>query len=223
MGPLDNARDVRNHKGLMISERDDPQMGNQGCERIIGNLGASCGNSGDQGGFSHVGVSNKTHIGHQFQLELYPARFTRAAGFRMAGRLVGGGGETSVSPSAAPAAGSYKDFSLAGKILKDLSTFSIPDEGTERNGEKEVRRAAPFLVFSFSVLASFGVILLLVAKVKKSGNLIGGPYNHVPAFSTVTTVGSAPGNVFFTAKTEAAVSSISSFDENFCFIDKFDR
>jgi hypothetical protein len=93
----------------------------------------------------------------------------------MAGRLVGRGGETSVPPSSPPAAGSDKDFSLAGKILEDLSIFSIPDEGAERNGEKEVRRPPPFLVFSFSVLASFGVIKLLVAKVKKSGNLIGGP------------------------------------------------
>jgi hypothetical protein len=30
------------------------------------------------------------------------------------------------------------------------------------------------------------------------------------------------GNKFFTAKTAAAFSSISAFDEDFCFIDKFD-
>jgi hypothetical protein len=30
------------------------------------------------------------------------------------------------------------------------------------------------------------------------------------------------GNKFFTAKTAAAFSSISAFDEDFCLIDKFD-
>ncbi len=84
-------------------------------------------------------------------------------------------------------------------------------------------RAAAFLIFAFAVLTSFGVVMLLVTKIEKRGKLAVGLQDYVPALSSVAAVGPAPGNVFFTPKAEAAVSSVSRFDEDFRFIDKFDR
>ena len=101
--------------------------------------------------------------------------------------------------------------------------FGIPDDGPQRNGNDEIWRAAAFLILAFAVLAPFGVVMLLVTKVEKRGKLAIGLQDHVPALSSIAAVGPAPGNVFFTAKAQAAVSSVSRFDEDFRFIDKFDR
>jgi hypothetical protein len=73
------------------------------------------------------------------------------------------------------------------------------------------------------VLTSFGVVMLLVTKIEKRGKLAVGLQDHVPALPPVATVRPSPGNVFFTAKAEATVSSVSSFEEDFRFIDKSDR
>jgi hypothetical protein len=94
---------------------------------------------------------------------------------------------------------------------------------SDLNGKDEVWRAAAFLIFTFAVLTSFGVVMLLVTKIEKRGKLDVGLDDHVPALPPVATVRPSPGNVFFTAKTEAAFPSVSGFDEDFRFIDKFDR
>lgn len=47
--------------------------------------------------------------------------------------------------------------------------------------------------------------------------------NHVPALSPVAAVGSSTGNVFFATKAKTPVSSVSAFDEDFGFIDEFNR
>lgn len=73
------------------------------------------------------------------------------------------------------------------------------------------------------MLASFGAVFLAVTKVEESGELGVGLQKYVPAFSPVAAVGTSPGNVLFTAKTDAALSSIAGLDENFGFIDELDR
>jgi hypothetical protein len=115
-----------------------------------------------------------------------------------------------------------KGLTLTGEIFEDLSAFAIPDNGTQRDRQDKVWRTASFLVFAFPVLTSFGVVMLLVAKIEKCGKLAVGLQDHVPAFPPVAAIGPASGNVFFTPKAEAAVSSVSRFDEDFRFIDKFD-
>jgi len=64
--------------------------------------------------------------------------------------------------------------------------------------------------------------MLLISKIQKGCKLAVGPQNHIPALSPVAAVGASAGNVFFAAKADAAVSSVSPFDEDFYFIDKFD-
>ncbi|HXZ36400.1 MAG TPA: hypothetical protein VEL68_10305 [Thermodesulfobacteriota bacterium] len=53
--------------------------------------------------------------------------------------------------------------------------------------------------------------------------MVVGLQNHIPAFSPIAAIGTSAGNVFFTAKADAAVSSIAGLDENFGFIDELDR
>ena len=73
------------------------------------------------------------------------------------------------------------------------------------------------------MLASFGVVKLLVAKIEQGCDLAIRLKDHVSALSPVATVGSSTGYKFFTAKANAPVTSVSGFDEDFRFINKFDR
>ncbi len=198
-------------------------MGTRVVKGIIGNFGADGRNLGNEGGFSRIGVADNAHIGHQFQFQAEPSGFPRLAGFGVAGSLMGRGGKTGIAPSPQPSPGDNKGFSLFGKIVEDFSACGIADDCSYRNGKDEVGGAAPFLIFSFSVLASFGVVMLLVAKIEERGDLAIGLQDHVSAFSPVAAVGSSTGDIFFTAKAKATVSSVSSFDEDFRFINKFDR
>jgi hypothetical protein len=136
---------------------------------------------------------------------------------------MGGGGETSVSPPSPPSAGHDEGFSILSEILEEVSAVGIPDDRAHGNRKDEVRRATPFLILASSVLTSFGVVMLLVPKIEKRGKLDVSLDDHVPALPPVAAVRPSPGNIFFTAKTEAAFPSVSGFDEDFRFIDKFDR
>jgi hypothetical protein len=65
--------------------------------------------------------------------------------------------------------------------------------------------------------------MLVVTKIEEGGELVVGLQKHIPAFSPVAAVGASAGNVLFTAKADAAVSSIAGLDEDFGFIDELDR
>ncbi len=118
---------------------------------------------------------------------------------------------------------SDKSFSLPGEVFEDLFSFRIPDNCAQRNRHDKVGSAPSYLVFPSSVLTSFGLVVLLVVKIKKGGELAVRSEDHVPPLSPVAAIGASPGNVFFTAKADTPVSSVSGLDEDFGFIDKFDR
>jgi hypothetical protein len=92
-----------------------------------------------------------------------------------------------------------------------------------RNREDEVRGAPPYLIFSFSVLSSFGAVFLVVTKIEEGGELAVGLQDYIPALSPVAAVGAAAGDKLLTAKTDTTVPSVSSLDEDFYFIDELDR
>ena len=100
--------------------------------------------------------------------------------------------------------------------------MGVPDQGSHGDGNEKIGGTPPFFVFPFAVLSSFPGIMLLVAKIEKGRKLPIGPQDYVPAFSPVAAVGASAGNKLFAAKADAAVSSISPFDEDFCLIDEFD-
>jgi hydrogenase-4 membrane subunit HyfE len=127
-------------------------------------------------------------------------------------------------PSTALSAPGYDEgLVLPGQVFELLPTLPVPNDRSAGDGKKEIRSAAPLLVLPFSVLASFGVVLLAVPKIEEGGELPVGLQKHVPAFSPVAAVGTSAGNVLFMAKTDAAVSSIAALDEDFGFIDELNR
>ena len=223
VGSLDDPGDVGNDEGEVVAPGNHPQIRDQGGERIISDFGSYCGDLGNQSGFTRVGKPDDSHVGHEFQFQENPSGFPGLAGFGAAWGLMDGSGEPGVAPTSLPASGYDKSLVFPGQVLEFLSTLPVPDDRAPRDGKKEVLCAAALLIFSLSVLTSFGVVMLAVTKIEEGGKLAVGLQNYVPAFSPVAAVGTSAGNILFAAKTDAAVSSIAGLDEDFYFIDELDR
>jgi hypothetical protein len=67
--------------------------------------------------------------------------------------------------------GHDKVLSISDEIFYKFSALGIPDGRAQRNRQDEVWRAAPFLILTFSVLTSLGVVMLLVTEIEKRGKL----------------------------------------------------
>ena len=86
--------------------------------------------------------------------------------------------------------------------------MGIKDQGPQRNRDDEVRSTPSYLVLALSMLASFGVILLLVAKINERRELGVALEDHISALSPIASIRPSPGDKLLTAKTKAAVSPI---------------
>jgi len=223
MGSFDDSGDIRHDEGALVAERDDSQVGDESGEGVIRYFGPYRGNPGNQGGLTGIGVPDDSHIGHEFQFQTDVAEFSGLAGLGMAGSLVGGGGKPGISPASQPSPGKDESLGFPGQVLEYFSRFRVAHDCPPGHRKNEVRSAPPFLIFSFSVLASFGVIMLEVTKIEEGGELAVGFQNHVPALTPVAAVGTPAGNKLFTAKADTTFSSITGLDEDFHFIDELDR
>ena len=87
-----------------VADLDDAEVGLEGGEGVVGDLGLGGGEARDEGGFADVGVADEAGVGEQAELEAVVALFAGAAEFVLARGLVGGGGEVLVAASAASAA-----------------------------------------------------------------------------------------------------------------------
>jgi hypothetical protein len=136
---------------------------------------------------------------------------------------MGGSGKAGIPPASHSPFGGDEYLPLPGQILENVSRISVPHHGSVRNREDKVGSASPYLIFSFSVLSSFGVVFLVVAKIEEGGELAVGFQDYIPAVSPVASVGATAGNKLFTAKTDTTVPSVPGLDEDFHFIDELDR
>ena len=98
--PLNEAGDVGQNHTAIVVQLHHSQVGSQGGERIVGDLGASGADRGKQGRFTGVGDANDAHVGNELEFQCEPAF---RAGFAALGNpwgLVGAGGKTGVAPAA---------------------------------------------------------------------------------------------------------------------------
>ena len=58
---LHQTGNVRQHEAV-LALLDDAEVGLQGGEVVVGNLGTGVGGDGEQGGFAHIGEAHKAHI-----------------------------------------------------------------------------------------------------------------------------------------------------------------
>ena len=135
---FDEAGEVGDGEGLGVGEfadLDDAEVGLEGGEGVVGDLGFGGGEARDEGGFADVGVADEAGVGEETEFEAVVALFAGAAEFVLAGGLVGGGGEVLVAASAASAAGDDDGLVGVGEVVDELAGVVVVEEGADGDFE----------------------------------------------------------------------------------------
>ncbi len=104
---FDEAGEVGDGEGLgvgVLADLDDAEVGFEGGEGVVGDLGPGGGEARDECRLADVGVADEAGVGEETEFEAVGALFAGAAEFVLARGLVGAGGEVLVAASAASAA-----------------------------------------------------------------------------------------------------------------------
>ena len=136
-GALDDTGDIGHDEGDALLHIHHAQIGEQGGEVVVGDLGLGPADHAEQGGLAHVGKAHQPHVGQQLQLQHNLPALTGQAGLGEAGDLAGGGGKVLVAPSA-PAAPAQDKGGLVRHIPDDLAGGGIPDDGATGHLEEQV-------------------------------------------------------------------------------------
>src|SRR5438445_13895484 len=108
MCAFDEAGEVGYGVGLgvgVVADLDYAEVGFEGGEGVVGDLGLGGGEAGDERGFADIGVADEAGVGEEAELEAVGALFAGAAELVFARGLVGAGGEVLVAATAASAFG----------------------------------------------------------------------------------------------------------------------
>ena len=99
-GALDNAGDVGHNEADTLVHIYHAQIGIEGGEVIVGDLGMGLADHAQERGLAHVGEANQTHVGQELQLQKHVQTLAGQARLGEAGHLAGRGGEMLVAPAA---------------------------------------------------------------------------------------------------------------------------
>ena len=223
VGAFDEAGHVGDGEAEVVgwvADLDDAEVGFEGGEGVVGDLGAGGGEAADEGGFADVGEADEAGVGEEAELEAEGAFFAGAAEFVLAGGLVGGGGEVLVAAAAAAAAGDDDFFVGVGEVVDELAGGFVVDDGADGHVEGGVFAGVAAHVGAEAVAAALGFPLGVVAEVDEGVVGERAAHKDVAAVAAVAAGGTAAGNEFFAAKGHGAVAAVAGLDTDASFIDK---
>ena len=218
-GPLDDAGDIRHDEADAVLHVDHPQVGVEGGEMVVGNLGVGPADHAEKGGFAHVGEAHQTYVRQKLQLQHHLEALAGQAALGEAGGLAGGGGEVGVAPAAfaAPA----KDEGLVpGHVLDDLARLQVPDQSAPGDPDGEGLAVLTGLAFALAVGAVFRHVFALIAEIHEGGQVVVHLQDDMAARAAVSAVGAARGHVFLPVEGHGAVAAVARLDGDSCFIDE---
>ena len=135
--PLDDAGDVGQDEGDTLLHIHHAQIGKQGGEMVVGDLGPGLAHHREEGGLAHIGEAHQAHVGQQLELQNHLPLLAGQARLGEAGHLPGGGGEVHIAP-AAPAALAEDIGLAAAHVLNDLIGFGVPHQRAPGDADHQI-------------------------------------------------------------------------------------
>ncbi len=216
---LDQAGDVGQHE-IAVIDHHHAQVGTQGGEGIVGDLGLGAADHRQQGGFAGVGHADDAHVGDQLELQAQPQFLARLALLGHARRLVGGALEGRVAAAAAAAAHDNRLLAVGDQIGDQLVAVAQIDDGAGRHGDDAVLAGPALLVGAAAVAAALRLEMHLVLKGQQRVEAFVGAQDHVAALAAVAAGRTAVRDVFLAAKGDEAVAAVTTFHIDGCFVEK---
>src|SRR5260370_41861097 len=196
---------------------DNPEIGLQRGEWIVGNFGARRRDHGNQSGFARVGVADQPDIRQEFQFEAKMALFTGESVLMFARGLMPGLGKVLIAASAASAVGDEDALARRGEV-SDGSALIVKHQRADRNLQNHVLSGVAGAVGAFSVGAAIGLEFAVVAVAQQRVVVLLGFPVDVAAIAAVASGGAAARNIFLAPQGHAAGTPIAGLHEYFCFI-----
>ena len=156
VGTFYDAWNVGHREGLSSAIGNDPQLGDQCGERVVGNLGPCGGNGGQERGFAGVRQSYQSDIGQYLQFEYEPALLCGLPEGEFPWRPVGRRLEVVISEASLPSLTEDPLFPVPVEFEQDLSRFGILDYRADRNVHIDIRPVLSVPGVPAAVLAVFG-------------------------------------------------------------------
>jgi hypothetical protein len=69
--------------------------------------------------------------------------------------------------------------------------------------------------------ATLGLKMLLVTKINQGVEAIDAFDNNITTTSTIAAIGATEGDIFLATESDTAIPTVTAFNENFCFVEKF--
>ena len=207
-GALDDAGDVRHDEADTLVHVHHAQIGVEGGEVVVGDLGVGLAHHAQKRGFAHVGEAHQPHVGQQLQLQHHVVGLAGQARLGKAGHLAGGGGEMLVAPAAA-AAPAQDEGLIVGHILNDLVGLGVTHQRAPGYPDGQALAVLAGLAAALAVHTVGGHVFALVAEVHQGGHIVVHLQDDGAAVAAVAAVGTACRYVFLTVKGNGTVAAVT--------------
>jgi hypothetical protein len=191
--PLDQARHVGHHE-LLLAGGDHAEMGFEGGEGIVGDLGLGRRDPRDQGALAGVREADQGHVGHQLQFQLQPALLAALGLFGERWCSPAVAEEAGVTPAAPASRRRQPGVAGAHQVGDDLTVATL-DDGALGDGDPQVGPRAPVTGLALAVAAVARPSVGMVVERPQGSHAGIGDQPHVAALAPVTAVGSASRDV----------------------------
>ena len=131
---FDEPGNIGQHHRLKIIQFDDTQVGLQGGEGIISDLGPGTANDGKQSRFAGVGDTDNADVGNQFEFQQQPAFLPFLAALGDAGGLAHTVGEGGVAAAAPTAGQDNRLLVFFGQVGQKLAGGLVAYQSAGRDG-----------------------------------------------------------------------------------------
>ncbi len=217
--PFDQARDVRHGEIGAVAHPHHAEVGLEGGEGVVGDLGPGRRHPRDEGALAHVGEPDQGHVGHQGQFEPVPllvALLPLLGEGRGPAAVAEEGG---VALPAPPALAGQPAVARAGQVDQGRPV-GLPGSGADGNRHLEVGATGPALLLAPAVTPVPTAAVGVVTEGEK-GRLIGrGHQPHVPPAAAVAPVGATPVHVGLPPEGDRSGSPVTGLDVELCLVDK---
>jgi len=170
---------------------------------------------------ARVRHAQQPDIGQHLQLELQSTVLAWSAISGLGRRTIGTGFEARVAKSVNAALSDQDLQAILGDIGDQLLGIGIHHTRAYRHAHDQIFATTASTSLPHPTLAGLGTVLGLKAKIHEGIEAAITKQIDAAAIATIATIGTPPGNIFFSTKTETAVATATCFNSNYCLIYKF--
>ena len=223
-GAVNESGDIGGHEAVASRHLDNAQIGGEGGEMVVGDLGTRRADAGQQGGLTHAGVADEAHVGDHLQLHEDLPLLAAGAVLGELGSLAGGGGEVAVAP--APSAASAADVvraAVLGHIVNDLARGGVLDDSPFRHREDQILSVGTVELLGHAVTAVLGGEVVLVAVSQQGIGTLVHAKDDITAIAAVTPAGAAVGDVLLSVEGNGTVPAVAGLQVDFYVVEKLHK